>query len=362
MKYYYNKDGKNYGPVTIEELFALAEQGEIQPQTPVIAAGTKEWTSWGALQESLQGEPEPAPAPAPQRPAAAARPRVAARPSAKAAASASDKGAFINKIPQVYDMIDRMCEKICYLPGGVVDTPEQYKKNLSFLNAIAGVGTILCVICFILANGLYLNIGVLLGLLVAGAVIQYICYQMYSAMMPLLFGKKIKLSSLWLPRTLALFCVLLILAYVLLNLKDTGISSFLMNLGPVLILLGVGYSCVNCTKLSVEVCPEDVVPGREFLNLGRFIARVVFTTVHVLTPFYMILAALALLFSGQKDMLPPGVTPGFDSVFMLATKHSIENAFMIAVLPIFTLPLFYLFSFIPDFFESFFTKGDSKSN
>lgn len=263
---------------------------------------------------------------------------------------------FADKVSSVYDKIDRICEKICYLPGGVLDTLEQCKKNMSCLNAIVGVGTLLFVICAILSFGLYSEVLVLLGLLVVGAVLQYICYQMYSAMMPLLFGNKIKLSSQWLPRTLTLACVPAILGtFVLMYMsRDTG--AFLINLIPAGLLLGVGYSCVNCTKLSVDLCPGEVVPGRELINLVRFIVRVVFTTVYVFTPVMMVLAALAILLIDKGNSSRSGI----DALMRLASNETVYFALIISVLPIFTLPLYYLCSFIPDILESPFTRGDNK--
>ena len=360
MKYYYNKDGKNNGPITIEELRALAEQGVIQPQTPVIGVGKKEWTRWGVLVKSLANEEAASATPQQNAPAArpvlkvSSAPRVTTTAPVASAAQPSGMNAFVDKITRTYEAIDRMCEKICYLPGG--DTQEQYKKNLGFLNAIVGVGTLLSVICLALTNGLYHNIGIFLGVLLTGAVIQYICYQMYSAMQPLLFGNKIKLSSLWLPRTLALSCVLLLLGFITFKLKNTELSAFTMNLGPILLLAGISYSCVNCTKLSVELRPEDVVPGHEFINLFRFIMRVLFTTVHILTPLFMILAAAALLFIKQKFELPAGEP--FEPIYllMILDNPDIKQALLFATLPIFTLPLFYICAFIPDFLESAFKR------
>lgn len=353
MKYYYNKDNQNHGPVTYEELQELAKQGEIQKQTPVIEVGKKVWTRWGKLSEPEAAKAVPA---APLR--TVSTPRATVKPKAKEK-TWEEKFAFVGKITHVYDTVDHICEKVCFLPGGLVDTPEQYKKNLSILNACVGVGTLLSLICLCLGHGLYQNISMLLGLLITGAVLQYICYQMYSAMTPLLFGNKIKLSSLWLPRTLSLFCALLILASILMMFADGNLTAFLKGLGSVLFLACVGYSCVNCSKLSVALCPEDVVPGRELINLVRFVVRVIFTTVHILTPLYMIIAALILLTSGQKDLLPPGVPMSFDYLFFIAGKQDVLYALVITSLPIFTLPLFYLFSFIPDFVESFFLKGGS---
>lgn len=367
MKYYYNKDGKNHGPVTLEELRALAAAGEIQRQTPVIQVGKKEWMRWGALQDSLESEPAEEPAAKPQRPAESPRPATRVNISRAAVVEdasepAAERFAFIGKITRVYDMIDTLCDKICFLPGGLVDTPEQCKKNLSFLNGIVGIGTLLCVLCLCLGNGFYQNLGLFLGLLLGGAVVQYVCYQMYSAMLPLLFGKKIKLSSLWLPRTLTLVSALLILGCVGMMLINTTLSDALMWLSVILYLAGMAYSCTNCRRLTVDESPEEVVPGREFLNIFRFLTRVSFATLHVLTPVWMLLSALMLLLGGQAGKFPPGMTPSVDHLFFLVMDKNIVYALVISVLPVITLPLFYFSCFIPDFLESFFTAGDTKRN
>lgn len=368
MKYYYNKDGKNYGPVTLEELIALAEKGEILNQTPVIEVGKKEWMRWAKLAETLQSEPEPEPEPAPApAPAPAPRPALRAtapRPAPRAAAprpapraqqaAGVDVGSIISKIHQVYESVDRICEKICSLPAGLTGTPEKYRKTLTDLGAAAGVGTLICALSIIVSYGLYQNVGVMVAMLLVGAVLQYICYQMYNAMIPLLFSNKIKLSSLWLPRTLALLCALLTLGYLVFTFQDMQISTFVVNLGIILLLLMVSFSCVNCTKFSVELSPEEVVPGQELINLFRFLTRIIFTTVHLLTPLYMILAAIGIMFMEQKFGMPKGVPMDFSSLFFLVAGDTLLLG--IAVLPIFTLPLFYVCSFIPDFIESFFNR------
>lgn len=362
MKYYYNKDGKNIGPVTIEELYTLADQGVIQPRTPVIEAGKKEWTRWGEMvEEKAQPKEEPViekrPAAQPVSPTPRAERKVQAEEPQQ-----SSLLALAGRVTRFYEAIDRTCEKLCSLPKSFAVSPEQSKEKLSVLNAIVGVGSLLCILSFGLANGWHTqNFLLLLALVVVGAVIQYVCYQMYSAMLPLLFGNKIRLSSLWLPRTLALVCALLILGCVLVMLQLRQIDYVLLMLVPIMLLAGISYSSMNCTKLSVELCPEGVVPGRELINLVRFLARVFFTTVHVLTPVCMVLAMLAILFGGSSGPQMYGMSR---SLFFLPIGGNPLHmyALTIAVLPIFTLPLFYICSFIPDFVESFFTHSDNKSN
>lgn len=346
MKYYYNKDGVNHGPVTIEELCALAEQGEIQKQTPVIEKGKKEWMRWRALEEMYMsggrvGDPVNQPA------------RKAPEPI-KDTPALAEKLAFVSKITRVYDKIDGACEKLCR--GGYVNSPELYKQNLSLLNGLVGVGTLLCILCYCSANGVYQNVGIFLAVLAGGAVVQYISYQMYCAMLPLLFGSKIKLSSMWLPRILAFACVPLILACVFGAFAGGGAVWFLTMLGGLFTLAGVGYYCLNCTNLSVKICQDDVVPGRELINLVRFLVRVVFTTLHVLTPVYMLLTSLILLIGEKKEMMTAG-----NLLDMFSDMRAMPVTLAVAVLPIILLPLFYICSFIPDFVESFFTRSDNKS-
>ena len=243
-----------------------------------------------------------------------------------------------------------------------MDTPENYRKNLGFLGAIAGVSIMLAAICLCLANGLYKNIGVLAGVLLAGAIVQYICYNMYNAMTPLLFKNKIRLSSLWLPRTLALGCSLYILISIsaLLDCKAPG--DILVQLWMILYLAATGYGCINCTKLAVDLSPESVVPGRELINLIRFIIRIGFSILHVLAPVFMFLGAISLLFDGQEFMSDIGSKLKFEHLFFLLSSHSIENTLMLILLPVISLPLYYLLSFIPDFLESFFVKGSDSRN
>lgn len=348
MNYYYNKDGKNYGPVTIEELQALAEQGEIQRQTPVIQKGQKEWMRWGSLEDSLVSEAAPVakPAPAPRR-----------APKTEPL-QLSDKLAFVGKITAVYDKIDGACERLCR--GGLAAAPEQYKKKMSLLNGFVGIGTLLCVLCLCIGLGLYQSPLVFLVVMIVGAVLQYISYQMYCAMSPLLFGEKIKLSSMWLPRILAFACVPLILACLGMMFVNSSVSTFMTMIGGMITLLAVAYCSLGCSNTFVEINQEGIVPGRELINLVRFLVRVFFTTVHVLTPVYMLLASLVLLLHDKKELFAADPMSLLFSMFG-TFAGGVAYALPIAVLPIITLPLFYLNSFLPDFAESFFTRGDNKS-
>lgn len=345
MKYYYNKDGVNYGPVTIEELRALAAQGEIQKQTPVIEKGKKEWMRWRALEESFVNEK-------PSIEHEVHTPQSKPEPKADPV-SLADRFAFIGKITCVYDKIDGLCEKLCQ--GKLVGDTEQYIKNLSLLNGLVGVGTLLCALCYCWAEDLFTNMASLLVVLLGGVVLQYISYQMYCAMLPLLFGSKIKLSSMWLPRIIAFACVPVVLAGVVGAIFWGGINMFLLMLGVIFTFVCMGYYCLNCKKLFVELSQSNVVPGREFLNLVRFLVRVVFITLHVLTPVYMLLASLILLFIDKKAALS---YHSFGSFAADSVASSI--ALYAAVLPLILLPLFYIFSFIPDFLEAVFARNDNK--
>lgn len=61
--YYYHTGGKNYGPVTREELEALAAAGDIIGRTPVIEVGSKVWTRWRLLNAPDAAEAELPPPP-----------------------------------------------------------------------------------------------------------------------------------------------------------------------------------------------------------------------------------------------------------------------------------------------------------
>ena len=67
MRYLYHLSEGNKGPVTFEQLQALAQAGTIDNMTPVLAEGAREWSRWLFIKNAPQGTPAPAPAPAPKK-------------------------------------------------------------------------------------------------------------------------------------------------------------------------------------------------------------------------------------------------------------------------------------------------------
>ncbi len=353
-KYYYNRDGRNNGPVSLEELKELAMKGEINGKTPVIKVGTKEWVKWEALASASAGQGV--------HPAAGAS---APKPVMKAvvlqpAEQEVERQGLGSKITQVYERINDFLTRACVLPTGLADTPEQCERSLNFLNAPVGVGTLLCVVCLILGNSIYENITLTAGLLLAGCVVQYICYQLYRVMTPLLLGRKIKLSSMGVPWAVMMISLLLALKYLREIFLEDGVSGVMGDIMLVLFYAGVSYVCVNAQKLFVTVVPRDVTPGRELVNYARFTLRALFMALHVLTPLLMLISALTLL---TGDIAGMRIVFSFvralnDFNIMRLLNNTIEVAG--GILPIVTLFLFCVFSLLLDIVEAIFAAGDAK--
>lgn len=82
MRYLYHLSEGNKGPVTFEQLQALAQAGTIDNMTPVLAEGAREWSRWLFIKDAPQGTPAPAPAPKKEAPApVTALNRPAAKPA-----------------------------------------------------------------------------------------------------------------------------------------------------------------------------------------------------------------------------------------------------------------------------------------
>lgn len=352
MKYYYNINKKNNGPVTKEELAALAEKGIIDANTPVIEVGGKAWSRWGAMEQAAQASASPsshlrkpvlkatklslqvatpAPAGAPESPAGAVHGMAA-------------------KIHAIYGIIDQKLEpKSVNQPD--INNIEDFKKKYSVQAAIVGIAVLICLVAEFMV--LEVNKGsTFLSLIVGGIILQYICYQAYLATTPLLFGKKIKLSSMSVLRVLAVagLCYVFKLIYqnydVLINKNDLGMRTYLSSVLPILtnlILLSVlTYLLYHAKRFFVSIEPQCVSPGREWVNLIRLLVRAFFTALHTCAPALMILAAGMIAAGGQESL------------------DILEIPITLPLLPIYTLFGCYLFSLLPDLLESILSIGDRK--
>ncbi len=369
-KYYYNRDGENRGPVGLEELKAMAARGEISGKTPVIKVGTKEWVKWETVAPAAAGSgAHPAGrvvAPKPMKTTVLQPTPSAYTGSAPQTVQTSQQGAeeqgFGAKITQIYEKINDFLTRICVLPTGLADTPEQCEKSLNILNAPVGVGSILCVLCFILGNGLYESIKLTAVLLLAGCVVQYICYQLYRVMVPLLLGRKIKLSSMGIPWAVMMVSIVLVVGCfrgIFLEEKVAGVMEIIMMM---LYFAGVAYVCVNARKLFVTVVPQDAVPGREMINHCRFVLRALFMALHVLTPLLMLISAVLLLANGHEGFKSTG-SLGSDIMQVAFMPGSFGGTFPFIgiILPIVTLFVYCLLTLLPDIVEANFAAGDAKN-
>lgn len=317
------------GPVSAEELTALAEKGEINEQTPVIESGKNVWMRWGEM-----------------------------------AKKPVEDSSMLNKIVGVYDKVDAFFRAVCVLPAGVADDREVSKAKLGKLSALVGVGTVLCMLFFCLANGLYESLKLFFVLMLTGCVVQYICFQLYQAMVPLLLGKKIKLSSMGMPRALGMVGIVLILGRLVQMTELTRGGDVLASLMGILLMAGVVYACFNADRLFVKIEPDEVSPGREIINHLRFFIRALFSALHVLTPVLMLLSALAFLANGHEGFVATGSLVG-DMLAMSAVVEFNSSSLVTicgAMLPILTLFGFCLSSLTLDIVDAIFGAGDRNSN
>ena len=378
MKYYYNIDKKNNGPVTKEELESLAEKGIINEKTPVIEVGGKVWSRWGTISAPAKSAaPAAAPVKKPILSAASIQVGSPAMQAAPVAAAPSAGGAspFADMIHAVYAKIDHAME-----PKNAAEAAAEgldgMEKKFSSKAARVGIFTLVCFLTLGLANGMYKSLPALFFLVLYGCVVQYLSYQAYRAMTPLLFGKKIKLSSMGAVRMLAIMCIVPILDDVggIINALsgdgDIKVKEFLVSTIPniidICLYAGICYGFFNAKRFFVVIEPQSVSPGRELVNLVRVILRAVFSALHTLAPALIILAAIMIAASGSPDTVYPEsvgdclslVTKMVEHMYRFPTALVDIN---LAILPIYTLICCYVLSLVPDLLESILSLGDHKN-
>ena len=200
-------------------------------------------------------------------------------------------------------------------------------------------------------------------------------------MIPLLFGKKIRLSSIRIPKMVAMVCavtcVVLILSFVLLlfggmymvtQAPELQVGDLFLGLSMLFLILffaiyfaGVGYVSINSHKLFVIITPKAVVPGREMVNYERFFIRVTFMVLHALTPVLMLLTTFALLTQGSLGQLISMVDHE-NEWSQISGNLSLVLAILTFSLPLITFFSFCLSSMIPDFMETIFAASDHGNN
>lgn len=376
MKYYYNIDNANHGPVSMEELAALAEKGVIQAQTPVIEVGKSAWSRWGvvAAEQAAKVKTTGASALKLKLPATSVlkpvkTPLIGASP---AMVSEEPDGSFAGKIHSLYQKIDDALETKG-AEAQTTDTLSAFKKKFSLPAAITGVAVFVCYLVLGLANAMHKCFPLLISLMVIGCFVQYICYQMYNSMTPLLFGKKIKFSSLGILRALALVCVLpalMQLKEVIEILAQDGNfkwSNYVLLLAPHLSCLflyaGMSYAFINAKRFFVVIEPHNVSSGREFINLLRVVLRAMFSALHALTPALILLAVILIVAKGNPDLgYADKLSENFEVLDNLMESMPSFSLLFLNIkwplLPIYSLIGYYILSLIPDLLDSVLSIGE----
>lgn len=307
MRYYYSNKGKPEGPLQDKELDELFSRGLIRGTTPVIEEGGSVWSTYAALRPAacenpVRGTSETSAGDGAERNAGVSRSKE--HPSGKREKTSRSSGAstvfgFVAKLLSVNEYIDRLLDRIFFLPSFV---PTDRDGQIRMLGLLSGVSALIIWLTCIISAGAFassgpasLLIGGLLGGAIYGFIIQYLVYQMSQYINVLLMGQPIFLSSVRCPRIigfLALLISLLLLAMTVVHMTGEVVSA-LVDLCLLLPCLGMVYICFNAQKTVVTVSKEHVSPGREFNNNAKFLVRALLLSLHVLTPLLAALAALA---------------------------------------------------------------------
>lgn len=320
MNYFYNLNGQNLGPVTLDELHRLAGEGTISGKTPVIEEGGAQWTRYAAL----GGSNLPAP------------------PS----------GSSFDKLLGINDRIDRFLARLLRVPAKL---PRGEEARLQLLNQWGRILSLVVWVAFLVIGlgmgggknataPLALSAGI--GLTV-GFFAQYVFYQIYAMTSALLVGQKIVLSSLAHARLLAVLSILLTLVFLYSLLTATGFPAValylsLSLLGAVMIVL-----FFNADQFLVSLQPGKVSPGREFNNVIRLVLRGFFFSLHLITPVAIALAALAMATS-------------FSLIDSVSGVYGALYAILLA--PVVTFFGLCVTSWIFDLFDSLFALGEPKQS
>lgn len=321
MHYYYNHDGENKGPVSLQELHALAQQGSISGKTPVIEEGGAQWKRYA----ELGGSPAPAPA---NRP-------------------------LLARLLSVNESVDRTLGKFLKLPSCLPSDESRRRELLARWNGIMALVVWAGFVLVGFAMGSAVEgtgvplLGTVAGGFVLGFIVQYIYYQFYGLTSSIIFGQRIVLSSMGAARLLAALSVVVLLFMIYLTFTASGLPNMLLYLIYGLMSLAMAYFLFNADEFIVSVRPGCVSPGRELNNFIRLILRAFFMSLHVLAPAAIALSAIALvaLLSGEG---------GFKAL-MSASAHLV-----IIGLPLLTFFGLCLSSWAFDLLDGIFSLGEPK--
>ncbi|MBQ8517284.1 MAG: DUF4339 domain-containing protein [Akkermansia sp.] len=336
MRYYYSIKGEAKGPVEEEELDALAEEGVIKTNTPVIEVGGKEWSRYSSLRPGKETIPQPPPI---------------------------QKTSVMEKLFYVNTWVDKVIAKIFRFPSFI---PKDYEGRMQGMEKMANVTALAIWVSAIFAGmgvgsasgeagGL---VGGAIGGVIYGFVAQYIAYQFYLMLNSLIIGQPVVLSSSRFPKLMGILmtAVTLIVAIATLAMAAKGgVGGILLALCAVLPCVVLIYLCMNAEGVLVRVSPGEVSPGREFNNCLKFNVRAICAAVHLLTPVISVLAALSLFFTTLSMHSGSG---GLASLGILTVAGPVVVGLI--HLPIVTWLFLCLSSWLLDLLDSIFSLGGVK--
>lgn len=337
MRYYYSIKGETKGPVEEEELDALAEEGVIKANTPVIEVGGQKWVRYSELRPGKVIIPQP---------------------------PAVQKASLMGKVLSINTWVDKVLEKIFRFPSFI---PKDYEGRMQSMEKMANV-TALAIWGSAIFAGMGMGCasgqqgglvgGALLGV-IYGFIAQYIAYQFYLMLNSLLIGQPVVLSSSRFPKlmgTLMMAITLIVAIATLAMAAKGGIGGILLALCAILPCVVLIYLCMNAEGVLVRVSPGEVSPGREFNNCLKFNVRAICAAAHLLTPFVSVLAALSLFFTTISMNSGSG---GFAALGVLTVAGPVVVALI--HLPIVTWLFLCLSSWLLDLLDSIFSLGGSKN-
>lgn len=153
MRYLYHKSGSNVGPVSFEELQALAAAGTIDGMTPVLAEGSKAWSRWLFIKDAPQNTPAPEPVlPKKEEP----KPVITELPRPKTEVKEKETAIADSKPEEKHETSAEQKAEITALPAEALkdenSRPAPLLTNVNPLWIIDGAAVVVALVCIVLCG------------------------------------------------------------------------------------------------------------------------------------------------------------------------------------------------------------------
>lgn len=282
MKFYYNIDGENFGPVTREELDSLATEGKIDTKTYVVAVPEKRWEKYGEL-APVEAEVEE-------------KLRVT-----EGSFVASDEESVVVRFNQsISDGLRRALK----LPSFMSTEPAAMLRQLSKWSGVSSLAIWLSYL--LLSLGIYsgssTDIAMVVGVaFVLGFVVQHISYLLSRVTNVFIASTRVRLSSMMLPRVMGFLSLVSVLGGIIQLCLSETLASALIVVCWLPISVAMAYLCYQADKMMVKIESESLTLTGEFVNSLRFIVRAFLTTLYLMTPIVAPLGAVASLVAARMN-------------------------------------------------------------